>query len=143
MELPEALLLIPHKRDVPFARLTTLGLGGVCKWLFEPETEEEASLFVKTCRANDLNYRILGGGSNLLVLSDISVPVMRLALPTRLLATSERVSANASYGHIALINDIANMGFSGVEWACGIPGSFGGALRMNAGAHGGEWAMVL
>ena len=143
MELPEALLSIPHRRDVSFARLTTLGIGGICKWLFEPETEDEARLFVKTCRAGNLSYRILGGGSNLLVLSDISVPVMRLALPCELRVTANGVSANASYGHATLVNDVADLGFSGIEWASGIPGSFGGALRMNAGAYGGEWGRVL
>ena len=143
MELPEALLSIPHRRDVPFAKLTTLGMGGTCKWLFEPRSEEEARLFVKTCRASNLNYRVLGGGSNLLVLSDISAPVMRLALPGGLRLTSNGVSANANYGHASLVNDIADMGFSGIEWAVGIPGSFGGALRMNAGANGGEWSQVL
>ena len=143
MELPEVLFSIPHRRNVHFAQLTTLGLGGVCKWLFEPGTEEDVRLFVQTCRLNDLNYRILGGGSNLLVLSDISAPVMRLALPVELRVTANGVSANASYGHTALINDVADMGFSGIEWAYGIPGSFGGALRMNAGANGGEWSQVL
>jgi len=143
MELPEALLSIPHRRDVPFAQLTTLGIGGTCKWLFEPETEDEARLFVKTCRAGDLSYRVLGGGSNLLVLSDITAPVMRLALPGELRVTADGVSANASYRHAALVNDVADMGFSGIEWASDIPGSFGGALRMNAGANGGEWGQVL
>jgi len=143
VELPEALFSIPHRRDVPFAGLTTLGLGGVCKWLFEPGTEEEARLFVQTCRVNDLNYRIIGGGSNLLVLSDISAPVIRLSMPAELRVTAEGVSASASYGHTTLINDVADMGFSGIEWAYGIPGSFGGALRMNAGANGGEWSQVL
>jgi len=143
MKLPQALLTIPHRRDVPFARLTTLGLGGVCKFLFEPSSEGEAKCFVKTCRAHDLSYRILGGGSNLLVLSDIGTPVMRLDIPKELSATPNGVSANASYGHAALVNDVANMGLSGVEWAVGIPGSFGGALRMNAGAHGGEWGRVI
>jgi len=128
---------------VPFARLTTLGLGGICKYLFEPGSEEETLLFVKTCRVNGLPYRVLGGGSNLLVLSDITVPVMRLALPRELKLTPGGVLANASYGHAALVNDIADLGLSGVEWAVGIPGNFGGALHMNAGACGGDWGRVV
>jgi UDP-N-acetylmuramate dehydrogenase len=143
MDLPENLLSIPHRRDTPFAKLTTLGLGGVCKWLFEPQTEAEAQLFIKTCRINDLGYRILGGGSNLLVLSDISAPVMRLAFPKELRPTGGGVFANASYGHMALVHDAADLGYSGIEWACGIPGTFGGALRMNAGAHGHDWGQLL
>jgi UDP-N-acetylmuramate dehydrogenase len=143
MGLPEKLLSIPHRRDVPFSKLTTLGMGGACKWLFEPQTEAEAQLFIKTCRASDLDYRVLGGGSNLLVLSDISAPVMRLDFPKELRPLEKGIFANASYGHMALAHDAADMGYSGIEWACGIPGTFGGALRMNAGAHGFDWSHLL
>jgi len=142
-ELPEALLSIPHRRDVPFAQLTTLGIGGVCRWLFEPSTAEEAALFARICNKKDVPFRVLGGGSNLLVLSDIAAPVMRLALPKTLTANNNGVFACASYGHTALAHDVADMGLSGIEWACGIPGSFGGAIRMNAGAHGSEWGQCL
>jgi UDP-N-acetylmuramate dehydrogenase len=143
MGLPDALLTIPYKKNVPFSSLTTLGLGGLCNWLFEPISEEQAQLFVKTCRASDLPYRVLGGGSNIFAVSDISAPVMRLALPWALAKTEGGVWASASHGHIALAHEVAEMGFSGIEWACGIPGTFGGALRMNAGAHGGEWSQAV
>jgi UDP-N-acetylmuramate dehydrogenase len=142
-ELPEDLLSIPHRRDVPFSSLTTLGIGGVCKWLFEPATEDEAALFVRTCYAEDIEYGILGGGSNLLVLSDVHWPVMRLRLPRKLTATPSGVFACASHSHVAVARDVANMGLSGLEWAAGIPGSVGGALRMNAGAFGKSWSMVV
>jgi UDP-N-acetylmuramate dehydrogenase len=142
-ELPESLSSIPHKRDVPFAQLTTLGVGGGCKWLFEPRAEEEAALFVKTCNIHSVPFCVLGGGTNLLVLSDIANPVMRLAMPKKLSVTSGGAFASASYGHTALAWDVADLGLSGIEWASGIPGSFGGAIRMNTGAHGGEWGQVL
>ncbi len=45
--LPDELLTIPHRRDISFERLTMLGVGGVCRWLFEPTTEEEAQRFVQ------------------------------------------------------------------------------------------------
>jgi UDP-N-acetylenolpyruvoylglucosamine reductase len=47
--LPDDLLKLPHRRDVSFARLTTLGVGGLCRWLFEPTTELEAQAFVRAC----------------------------------------------------------------------------------------------
>ena len=78
-----------------------------------------------------------------MVLSDISEPVMRLALPKELVITPDGVYVNASYNHAAMVNDIAEMGLSGIEWAVGIPGGFGGALRMNAGANGFEWGQFL
>lgn len=141
--LPDALLTLPHKRDVPFSRLTTLGVGGLCHWLFEPTTEVEAALFVRTCHREGLAYRVLGGGSNLVVLGDVAAPVLRLRLPAVAERSGLELRAPASHGHIALADAAAKEGLSGLEWASGIPGSLGGALRMNAGAYGHEWVQVL
>jgi UDP-N-acetylmuramate dehydrogenase len=141
--LPDGLLKLPHKRDVPFERLTLLGIGGHCRWLFEPTTEEEARIFVATCARQDLPYRVLGGGSNLLVLGDIEEPVLRLRLQGPAQRSGLELTAPASHGHMALAETAASSGLSGLEWAGGIPGSLGGAIHMNAGAHGGEWVQVL
>ena len=141
--LPDALLTLPHKRDVPFDRLTMLGIGGVCRWLFEPTTETEAQVFVKTCASEGLTYRVLGGGSNLLVLGDITEPVLRLRLAGQAVCSGLELTAPASHGHMALAEVAASAGLSGLEWAGGIPGSLGGAIHMNAGAQGSEWVEVL
>lgn len=141
--LPDALLSLPHQRDLPFARLTTLGVGGFCRWLFEPTTEAEAQAFVRTCARAELPYRVLGGGSNLLVLGDVEEPVLRLRLGSEARVEGAHLTAPASHGHISLAEKAAAAGLSGLEWASGIPGSLGGAVRMNAGAHGGEWVQVL
>ncbi len=141
--LPDELLLLPHRRDVPFAKLTTLGVGGLCRSLFEPTTEEEARAFVRACAQEGLPYRVLGGGSNLVVLGDVEVPVLRLALPRELGREGTRLSAPASYGHIRMSQDAAKAGLSGMEYAAGIPGTTGGALRMNAGAYGTELVDIL
>ncbi len=141
--LPDDLLKLPHRTDVPFARLTTLGVGGLCRWLFEPATEAEAASFVRTCAGAGLPYRVLGGGSNLVVLGDIATPVLRLALPRSVRRTGLELTASASHGHIALAEAAAQEGLSGLEFASGIPGSLGGALHMNAGAYGREWVDVL
>lgn len=141
--LPDELLKVPHRRDVSFARLTTLGVGGTCRWLFEPTTELEAQAFVRACAREGLPWRVLGGGSNLVVLGDVSTPVVRLALPRTAIRQGDRLTAPASHGHIALAETAAAAGLSGLEFASGIPGSLGGAIRMNAGAYGREWVEVL
>lgn len=141
--LPDDLLKVPHRRDVSFARLTTLGVGGVCRWLFEPTTEAEAQTFVRACAREGLPWRVLGGGSNLVVLGDMQMPVLRLDLPREILRKGTRLTAPASHGHIALAEKAAAAGLSGLEFASGIPGSVGGAIRMNAGAYGREWVDVL
>ncbi len=141
--LPDDLLRLPHRRDVAFAKLTTLGVGGICRWLFEPTTEGEAQTFVRACVREGLPYKVLGGGSNLVILDDIEIPVLRLALPREIHRAGPRLSAPASYGHIRLSQDAARAGLAGLEFAAGIPGTTGGALRMNAGAYGRELVEVL
>lgn len=141
--LPDALMALPHRRDVPFARLTTLGVGGLCRWLLEPATEAEAAACVRALHREGLPLRILGGGSNLLILGDITTPVLRLALDRDCQREGDRLSVSASHGHIRLSEVAAEMGLSGLEYASGIPGSCGGALVMNAGAHGRELVDVL
>ncbi|HJW71401.1 MAG TPA: UDP-N-acetylmuramate dehydrogenase [Geothrix sp.] len=143
LPLPDDLLRIPHRRDVPFARLTTLGVGGLCRWLFEPATEGEAQAFVRACAREGLPWRVLGGGSNLVVLGDVETPVLRLAFPKTVQREGCLLTAPASHGHIALAEAAATLGLSGLEFASGIPGSLGGAIRMNAGAYGREWVEVL
>src|SRR5512133_438290 len=89
--LPDDLLKVPHRQDVPVARLTTLGVGGLCRWLFEPTTEAEAQAFVRACAREGLPWRVLGGGSNLVVLGDIDTPVRRLACRAWSLPAASRV----------------------------------------------------
>lgn len=141
--LPDDLLALPHRRDVSFAKLTTLGVGGLCRWLFEPRGEDEAARFVRACAREGLSYRVLGGGSNLVVLGDIEAPVLKLALPKEVARHGTSLSAPANYGHIRLSQDAGRMGLAGLEYAAGIPGTTGGALRMNAGAYGRELVDVL
>ncbi len=140
---PDDLLGLPHRRDVPFSRLTTLGVGGLCRWLFEPTTEAEAQAFVRACVREGLPWRVLGGGSNLVVLGDVETPVLRLALPKLVQREGQELTAPASHGHIALAEAATQAGLSGLEFTSGIPGSLGGAIRMNAGAYGREWVDVL
>ncbi|BDU78229.1 UDP-N-acetylmuramate dehydrogenase [Mesoterricola sediminis] len=140
---PDDLLALPHRRDVPFSRLTTLGVGGTCRWLFEPVEEAQAAAFVRACAREGIPFKVLGGGSNLVVLGDVEIPVVRLRLPAVLRREGCEVEAPASYGHMRLAADVAAMGLSGMEYASGIPGTVGGALRMNAGAYGRELVDVL
>lgn len=141
--LPDELLKLPHRTDVPFAKLTTLGVGGLCRWLFEPTTESEAQTFVRACVREGLPYRVLGGGSNLVVLGDLELPVLRLRFPQELKREGLKLSAPASFGHIRMALGVASEGLSGMEYASGIPGTTGGALRMNAGAYGHSLVDIL
>jgi UDP-N-acetylmuramate dehydrogenase len=141
--LPDELLSLPHREEVPFGRLTTLGVGGLCRWLFEPEEAGQAATFVRVCHREGIPWRVLGGGSNLVVLGDMDMPVLRLRLAPQAVRQGASLAAPASHGFIRLSEVAADMGLSGLEFASGIPGTTGGALHMNAGAHGHELADVL
>jgi UDP-N-acetylmuramate dehydrogenase len=141
--LPDSIRSIPHRENISFGRLTTLGVGGQCKILFEPTHENQVCTLVKTFRQEGWSYRILGGGSNLVVLSDIEEPVIRLNFPKVLKVEGREITAPANFGHIRLSQAAAEQGLSGMEYAAGIPGTTGGALHMNAGAYGRELVQIL
>lgn len=137
LDLPSVLLDIPHHRNVPFSKLTTLGIGGFCDWLFEPISEKQAQFFVNICHKEGINWRIIGCGSNILTLGDIKTPILRLNFRRNLhISGAADIDVPANYNYINLSVKAANMGFSGLEYAVGIPGTLGGAAYMNAGAHG-------
>ncbi len=141
--LPDLIKPIPYRENISFSKLTTLGVGGQCKLLFEPVDEGQARSLVKTFIREGWSYRILGGGSNLVVLSDIDEPVIRLNFKKELKVRGREITAPANYGHIRLSQEVALQGLSGMEYASGIPGTTGGALHMNAGAYGRELVQIL
>lgn len=141
--LPNSLMTIPFRRDVAFSKLTTLGLGGLCRWLFEPNSEVQAQTFVMTCVKEGIPWRVIGGGSNILALGDIDIPVMRLRFCQKLQKRGVEITVPASFNYAKLSMAAADMGLSGIEYAIGIPGSVGGAICMNAGAYGRELIDIL
>lgn len=134
---------------VPLARRTTWRIGGAARWLVQPKDEAElrrvlASLPEKMPRL------LLGGGSNLLLadagLDGVGVDLTAGMREIRLAADDGEqveleVQAGADVRHLAHV--ARQQGWSGAEFLAGIPGSVGGALRMNAGAYGGEMKQIL
>ncbi len=134
------------KSQAPVAKLTTLRVGGRAEWLALPKTPEQLEDVLSWGRSQGLTVTMLGAGSNLLV-SDRGLP--GLIVCTRALRHSEfdaesgRVSAAAGEPWSSLAWKAARHGLKGFEWTIGIPGTVGGAVVMNAGAHGGETADIL
>ena len=141
--LPDELMAIPYRKDIPFSRLTTLGIGGNCRWLFEPILETQAQTFVRTCTKEGIPWLIIGSGSNIVVLEDIEIPVLRLRFKQDLCRNRMEIKAPANYSYSKLSATAADMELSGIEYAIGIPGTVGGAICMNAGAHGKELINIL
>jgi UDP-N-acetylmuramate--alanine ligase len=133
---PETVL----RRDEPLAKRTTLRVGGPADVYAEPASEADLSAILQCCGAQGLRFFVLGRGSNLLVRDGgFRGVVICLAHPLfsriEVLAERLRCGAGARLKNVAV--EAKRRGLAGLEFLEGIPGSVGGALRMNAGAMGG------
>lgn len=125
--------------NTPASGFTTYRAGGPAEALIEPGTPEEFAWLVGWCRAKGQSLTVLGKGSNVLV-SDRGLPGV-IARTARLSSLEEddgviRAGAGVLWDDLARLS--ASKGLEGLEKTSGIPGSVGGALRMNAGAFGQE-----
>ena len=131
---------------VSIARYTSARIGGSADALVDVHSAEELAEAAQMLWKLDLPFIVLGGGSNMLV-SDAGVrEVVLLNQSSRVKFGDESqptvwAESGASLGAIA--RQAARKGLGGLEWAAGIPGTLGGALVGNAGAHGGNLSMVL
>lgn len=123
--------------NVVLAPYTSFRIGGPAEWYCEPSSSQELQSCLTWANAIDQPVTILGAGSNLLI-SDTGLP--GLVINTRRLRGIHLeedgrlwVAAGEPLAKLALI--VAARGWSGLEWARGIPGTVGGAVFMNAGAH--------
>ncbi|MEM6449166.1 MAG: UDP-N-acetylmuramate dehydrogenase [Cyanobacteria bacterium P01_D01_bin.105] len=130
----------------PLAKLTTFKVGGNAEWFALPKTPTQLAEVLAWGRQQGLPITVLGAGSNLLI-SDYGIE--GLVVCVRGLRHSEfndetgQVRAAAGEPWSSLAWKAARHGLSGLEWTIGIPGTVGGAVVMNAGAHGGETADIL
>jgi UDP-N-acetylenolpyruvoylglucosamine reductase len=124
----------------PLAKRTTLRVGGPADIYAEPASEADLAAVLKFCEARGLKFFVLGRGSNLLV-RDGGFRGVVICLAHRQFSRIEVVDQRLHCGAGARLKQVAvearRHGLSGVEFLEGIPGSVGGALRMNAGAMGG------
>lgn len=128
----------PIKSQVPLSTLTSYRVGGPAQWYVAPQNTEELQASFEWAKAEGLAVTLLGHGSNLLV-SDRGIP--GLVIGTRHLRHTQfnpdtgQVTVAAGEPLPRLAWQAAELGWQGLEWAVGIPGSVGGAVVMNAGAH--------
>ncbi len=129
------------RRDEPMAKHTTLRVGGPADVYVEPATEADLAAILKTCGEHGVRFFILGRGSNLLVRDGgFRGVAICLSQPgfSRIEIVGQRIHCGAGARQKNVAVEAKRAGLSGVEFLEGIPGSIGGALRMNAGAMGGE-----
>lgn len=129
----------------PLARLTTIGTGGPARWFARPTSMDELTSALRFARDEALPLAVVGLGSNLLV-SDAGFDGMVVRLDGSLASIEldgEHAICGGGAALAAVVRRATGSGLSGIEFGCAIPGTVGGAVRMNAGAYGGELRDVL
>ena len=132
-------------QDEPMSGHTTFRIGGPADFFVTPSEAGEISRITHLCRERDIPYYVVGNGSNLLVGDKgyRGVIIQIFKNMNRISVEGEEIHAQAG----ALLSKVAAAAceaeLEGMEFASGIPGTLGGAVRMNAGAYGGEMKQVL
>jgi len=139
-----ALSAVGGARAEPFGPLATwcfFGVGGWARWRVEVESETALAEVLRLCGRHGVPWRFVGAGANAWF-SDLGEPgcVIRFAegVCREYAVHGEEVEAGCGWRGPALLDALEREGLSGLEFLEGVPGSVGGWLAMNAGAHGGE-----
>lgn len=133
------------KADEPMKDHTTFRVGGPAEFFVMPETADEVRALIGMCQEEEIDYYIVGNGSNLLV-SDRGIRGVVIQIGRAMSGIeieNEVVTAQAGALLSAVAARALEEGLTGFEFASGIPGTLGGACVMNAGAYGGEMRDVL
>lgn len=132
--------------DYPLARRTWYGLGGPADYFIRPHTTKQLTEVIRRCNENAVRMYVMGFGSNLLINDEgVRGAVIKLeAEPfTQIQFDGQEVTAWAGAELSRLVLTCVEKGLSGVEPLTGIPGSVGGAVRMNAGGNFGDFGAVV
>lgn len=133
------------KENEPLANHTTMKIGGPADILIEPSSIDNLKIAVDAIKDSGIKWTVIGRGSNLLV-SDNGIEGAVIKLGSGLDELKIEGTKVVAGGGLSLVNfaiTISRKGLSGLEFAGGIPGSIGGAVYMNAGAHGSDISQIL
>jgi UDP-N-acetylmuramate dehydrogenase len=132
--------MINIQENVILASYTTFRIGGPAKYFVEIENGEDLAEAFKFAREKEVKFFILGGGSNVLI-SDQGFSGLVIKINSKLfLPHNFSLGCGAGLPLAKVVREAIDRELSGLEWAIGIPGTIGGAVRGNAGAFGGEIA---
>jgi len=130
--------------NAPLADQTWFRVGGPAEVLYRPADEEDLASFLAGC-PSDIPLTVIGAASNLLI-RDGGIPgvVIRFSPSFALIkANREEVRAGAAAIDLNVARAAQGAGITGLEFLCGIPGTIGGGLRMNAGSYGREFKDIV
>lgn len=136
------------QKNIELARFTTFKIGGKAKFFYHARNKDNVRKAIEKAEGSGLKYFVLGGGSNILIsdngfdglairycAGDLENSIIQMENDSLLVDAGAPLSFVAGYS--------AQCGLSGLEWAAGIPGTIGGAIRGNAGAYGGDISQIF
>ena len=130
--------------DVSLEKYTTYKINTTAKIIITPRNIEELKKALNTIKKNNLKYKIIGNGSNLIFVNEIYDGVLiKLDSFDEMKIIKNKIIVGAGYNLIKLTMKAANAELTGLEFASGIPGTVGGAIYMNAGAYKSDMGYIV
>lgn len=132
------------KTEVPLKSYTTYQLSGSAKVVVYPSNIEQLKSLLEFIKKNNIKYKIIGNGSNIIFATDYYDGVLiKLSDFNNVTIDDVKVIVGAGYNLTKLAYQVSKMGLTGLEFASGIPGTVGGAVYMNAGAYKSDMGYVV
>ena len=133
-----------YYEEASLKRYNTYRLDTICKYLVFPNDKEELRLLIKFLDENNQKYLLLGNGSNVIFKNTyFDGTIIILSKLNKKTINGDTVEVEAGYSLQKLAVEVCNLGLSGLEFACGIPGYIGASVAMNAGAYNSSLAEVV
>jgi len=131
-------------KDVNLKKYTTYKIDCIALGLIIPDTVDSLIELLKFLIKNKVKYKVIGKGSNLIFTNNKYDGVLiSLDAFSNLEIDSNHITVGSGYSLVKLAYRLSRQGFSGLEFAAGIPGSVGGAIYMNAGAYKSDMGYVV
>lgn len=135
------------KRNILLKNYTTFKIGGPAKYFFEAKNKKDLVEAIKTAKELKLDFFILGGGGNMLVsdkgFQGLVIKIQNTKFKSASWRTKLKISCESGLSLAKLVSESLKVEVTGMEWAVGIPGTVGGAIRGNAGAFEQSMGQII
>lgn len=129
--------------NVDLSKYTTYRLKQNAAYMAYPENTKELIKLIKYLRENNIKYKVIGGGANLIFTKDYDGVLIKLDAFDKLEIKDTKIIVGSGYNLIKLANKLCKMGLTGIEFATGIPGTVGGAIFNNSGAYKSDMGYIV
>ena len=133
-----------YKENISLSKYTTYKVGGIASILVLPKNVDKLKVLLEYIKNNNITYKIIGNGSNLIFSDDLfDGVIIKLDNFNNLEIKNTIIKVGAAYSIIKLANKACSLGLTGLEFAAGIPGTIGGCIYMNAGAYNSDMGYIV